>query len=225
MGSKEAPLSRPSVSMHRRWPLSDDAEKASSPKRQKRSPQRHRHRHRHHHRHGDMGDREEASRTSVAKPGEGDAEDGDILNDTAAANRGGIGKAGSVFCGLAPATEYDDKSDANVLHASRLASDPSEKYGVSANKRKSDHAAHEPENGTTGSSDRKYSKHNEPVERMSKFPQSRSEREIEHKDAEVNDTEARSSQGYLVSRKESNRMQNVRDEHHARSKVSQTEDC
>nr|XP_051178734.1 uncharacterized protein LOC127293203 [Lolium perenne] len=59
---------------------------------------------------------------------------------------------------------------------------------------------------------------------MSRFPQSRSEREIEHKDAEVNDTEARSCQGYLVSRKESNRMQNGRDERHARSKVSQTED-
>jgi serine/threonine-protein kinase PRP4 len=103
-----------------------------------------------------------------------------------------------------------------VLHASRLASDLPEKYGVSANKQNSYHS----ENGTTGSS----SKRNEPFGRMSRFPQSRSAWEIEHKDAEVNDTEARSCQGYLVSRKESNRMQNGRDERHARSKVSQTED-
>ena len=111
-----------------------------------------------------------------------------------------------------------------MLHASQLASDPSEKYDVSTSKRKSDHTAHEPEHGTTGSNDRNYSKHNELVERMSRFRQSRSEREIEHKDAEVNDIEAISRQGYLVCRKEINKMQNGRDERHARSKVSQLED-
>jgi hypothetical protein len=88
----------------------------------------------------------------------------------------------------------------------------------------SDHAAHEPENGTIGSSDRKYSKHNEPAERMSRYQQSIFEMEIEHKDAEVNDTEARSRRGHLLSREEINKMQNDKDEHCARSKVSEIED-
>lgn len=111
-----------------------------------------------------------------------------------------------------------------MLHASQLANESSEKYDVSANKRKSDHAAHETENGTICSSDRKCSEHTEPVERMSRFPQSRSDREMEHKDAKVNDTDARSLPGYLVSRKEITEMQSVRDERRARSKVSQIQD-
>lgn len=110
------------------------------------------------------------------------------------------------------------------MHASRLASDSSKKYDVSANKRKSDDVPHEPENGIFCSSDRKYSKHNGPSERISRFPQSKREREIGHKDAEVDDTEVRSGLGYLVSRKEINMMQNGGDERHARSKVSQIED-
>jgi hypothetical protein len=98
MGSEEAPLSPHSASRHRRRPPGDDAEEASSPKRQKRSH------HRHRHGHGDRGDREGASRRSAAKPGEGEAEDGEILDDAAAAAaRGDCGKAGLVFGGLAPA--------------------------------------------------------------------------------------------------------------------------
>jgi serine/threonine-protein kinase PRP4 len=88
----------------------------------------------------------------------------------------------------------------------------------------SDHAAHEPENGNIDSSDRKYSKHNKPAERMSRYQQSRYEMEIEHKDAEVNDTEARSRREYLLSREEIKKMQNDKDENRARSKVSQIED-
>ncbi|KAE8786975.1 Pkinase domain-containing protein [Hordeum vulgare] len=115
MGSGEGPVSpRPTSRRHRR-PHGDGADEASSPKRQKRSH----HRHHHGHGNGDRGDQEAGSRprVSAARPGEGEVEEGEIVDDAAAAAyRGpdaGFGKAGSVFGGLAPAPGCDDKFDAN----------------------------------------------------------------------------------------------------------------
>ncbi|KAI4998392.1 hypothetical protein ZWY2020_053734 [Hordeum vulgare] len=114
MGSGEGPVSpRPTSRRHRR-PHGDGADEASSPKRQKRSH----HRHHHGHGNGDRGDQEVGSRprVSAARPVEGEVEEGEIVDDAAAAYRGpdaGFGKAGSVFGGLAPAPGCDDKFDAN----------------------------------------------------------------------------------------------------------------
>ncbi|XP_037428969.1 serine/threonine-protein kinase prp4-like isoform X1 [Triticum dicoccoides] len=115
MGSGEGPVSPRSTSRRHRRSYGDGGDEASSPKRQKRS-----HHHRHHgHGHGDRGDQQAGSRSrmSAAKPGEREVEDGEIVDDAAAAaSRGpdaGFGKAGSVFGGLAPAPGCDDKFDAN----------------------------------------------------------------------------------------------------------------
>ena len=108
MGSGEGPVSPRSTSRRHRRPHGDGADEASSPKRQKRSHHRHRHRH-HGHGHGDRGDQQAGSRSrmSAAKPGEREVEDGEIVDDAAAAaSRGpdaGFGRAGSVFGGLASA--------------------------------------------------------------------------------------------------------------------------
>uniref|UniRef100_N1QQL5 Serine/threonine-kinase PRP4-like protein n=1 Tax=Aegilops tauschii TaxID=37682 RepID=N1QQL5_AEGTA len=104
MGIEEGPISRRSSSRRHRRPPGDDA---SSPKRQKRSHHRHHHRH-HGHGRGDRGDQESGSRPRVsgARPGEREVEDGEIVDDAAAASRGpgaDFGKAGSVFGSLAPA--------------------------------------------------------------------------------------------------------------------------
>ncbi|XP_044377559.1 serine/threonine-protein kinase prp4 isoform X2 [Triticum aestivum] len=118
MGSGEGPVSPRSTSRRHRRSHGDGADEASSPKRQKRCHHRHHHRH-YGHGHGDRGDQEAGSRSrmSGAKPGEGEVEDGQIVDDAAAAASRGpdadFGKAGSVFGGLAPAPGCDDKFDAN----------------------------------------------------------------------------------------------------------------
>uniref|UniRef100_A0A0E0P0B0 Homologous-pairing protein 2 homolog n=1 Tax=Oryza rufipogon TaxID=4529 RepID=A0A0E0P0B0_ORYRU len=159
MASEEAARSHLSRRKHRRSPRDDDDEDAaedgaSSLKRHKRDHHRHRHR--------GEGDLEGAAGVATvspaaAGPAEGEAEDGEILDQATAAvgvdvgvgvGRGldaDAGEAGSVR-GVLPAPEHGDNSDAdlnihvNELHTSQLARNPSQEHDYPA---KSDHAAHE----------------------------------------------------------------------------------
>uniref|UniRef100_A0A0D3FN41 non-specific serine/threonine protein kinase n=1 Tax=Oryza barthii TaxID=65489 RepID=A0A0D3FN41_9ORYZ len=139
MASEEAARSHLSPRKHRRSPHDDDdaEDGASSPKRHKRGHHRHRHR----------------VSPAAADPAEGEAEDGEILDQATAAVGVGVGRGldadagetGSVQ-GVLPAPEHGDNSDAdlnihvNELHTSQLARNPSQEHDYPA---KSDHAAHE----------------------------------------------------------------------------------
>uniref|UniRef100_A0A0D9ZCA9 Homologous-pairing protein 2 homolog n=1 Tax=Oryza glumipatula TaxID=40148 RepID=A0A0D9ZCA9_9ORYZ len=107
MASEEAARSHLSPRKHRRSPHDDDdaEDGASSPKRHKRGHHRHRHR----------------VSPAAADPAEGEAEDGEILDQATAAVGVGVGRGldadagetGSVQ-GVLPAPEHGDNSDADL---------------------------------------------------------------------------------------------------------------
>ncbi|XP_062204226.1 uncharacterized protein LOC133906364 [Phragmites australis] len=160
----------PSAAKHSRSP--DDA----SPKRLKRHHHHH-HRRTHRHRHADFP-------VAVALE-EDEVEEGEILDDAAAAAAAAMdvdADSAAPQASLAPepfgnGADTDSKADATKLYASSLST-----HSSSKDERKSVHSARESESGGIPSSDVEETKGYEQSQRISKSPQSRSDKGKRHRD-------------------------------------------
>ncbi|KAL6599978.1 hypothetical protein ACP70R_045629 [Stipagrostis hirtigluma subsp. patula] len=158
--------SPPSPAKHRRSP--DDAQPDASPKRRKR------HHHRHHHR------RHRHADPAPPKPLEGDddVEEGEILDDAAAAAMDvDADSAAPMQEPAGGSADADSNADATKQHASAITSHSSLK-----DERKSDHSVRESESGGIVSSDAEDTKGYERSQSVSKSQQSGSEKGRKHRD-------------------------------------------